>query len=83
MFQMMGVFSEFERTMIVERVKSGLARARSQGKRLGRPTLALGKERRVRDLLAAGTGIVKTVRIVGCSVSVVQRLKADTASTGA
>ena len=35
MFQMMGVFAEFERAMIVERVKAGLARARSQGKRLG------------------------------------------------
>jgi DNA invertase Pin-like site-specific DNA recombinase len=29
----MGVFAKFERTMIVERVKSGLSRARVQGKR--------------------------------------------------
>jgi DNA invertase Pin-like site-specific DNA recombinase len=36
MFQMMGVFAEFDRAMIVERVKAGLSRARSQGKRLGR-----------------------------------------------
>jgi DNA invertase Pin-like site-specific DNA recombinase len=36
MFQMLGVFAEFERGIIVERVKAGLARARSQGKRLGR-----------------------------------------------
>jgi DNA invertase Pin-like site-specific DNA recombinase len=36
MFQMLGVFAEFERGIIVERVKSGLSRARSQGKRLGR-----------------------------------------------
>src|ERR1700726_209974 len=39
MFQMMAVFAEFERAMIVERVKAGLARARAQGKRLGRPLL--------------------------------------------
>src|SRR5580700_1728813 len=45
MFQMLGVFAEFERAIIVERVKSGLARARSQGKRLGRPTLSAEKER--------------------------------------
>jgi len=38
MFQMMGVFAEFERAMIQERVRAGLARARSEGKRLGRPT---------------------------------------------
>ncbi len=37
MFQMMGVFAEFERAMIQDRVKAGLARARAQGKTLGRP----------------------------------------------
>src|SRR5205085_12662643 len=36
MFQMLGVFAEFERAMIVERVKAGLPRARSQGRQLGR-----------------------------------------------
>jgi DNA invertase Pin-like site-specific DNA recombinase len=35
MFQMMGVFAEFERAMIPERVRADLARARSEGKRLG------------------------------------------------
>jgi hypothetical protein len=34
LFQMMGVFAEFERAMIQERVRAGLARARSEGKRL-------------------------------------------------
>ncbi|MGA8756400.1 MAG: recombinase family protein [Stellaceae bacterium] len=78
MFQMLGVFREFERAMIVERVKAGLGGARSQGKRLGRPMLSDNKQQRVRNLLAAGTGIVKTAHIVGCGVSVVQRLKAET-----
>src|SRR6516164_4675496 len=32
MFQMMGVFAEFERAMIAERVRAGMARAKSQGK---------------------------------------------------
>lgn len=36
MFQMLGVFSEFERAMIQDRVKSGLERAKTQGKTLGR-----------------------------------------------
>jgi DNA invertase Pin-like site-specific DNA recombinase len=75
MFQMMGVFAEFERAMIVERVKSGIARARSQGKPLGRPRLSASQERRIRDLLAVGTGILKTARTVGCGVSAVQRIK--------
>src|SRR5215472_6453560 len=37
LFQMLGVFAEFERAMIVERVHAGLRRAKAQGKRLGRP----------------------------------------------
>lgn len=37
MFQMIGVFSEFEREMISERVKLGLERVKSKGQRLGRP----------------------------------------------
>ena len=38
MFQMLGVFAEFERAMIRERVNAGLARARAEGVQLGRPT---------------------------------------------
>jgi len=37
MFQMMGVFAEFERAIIQERVRAGLARARADGTKLGRP----------------------------------------------
>ncbi len=37
LFQMMGVFAEFERTMIQERIHAGLGRARAKGKALGRP----------------------------------------------
>src|SRR6201984_1454354 len=39
MFQMMGVFAEFERSMIQERVRAGLRRAKDEGKRLGRPPI--------------------------------------------
>jgi DNA invertase Pin-like site-specific DNA recombinase len=37
LFQMLGVFAEFERSIIQERIHAGLARARTQGTRLGRP----------------------------------------------
>ena len=37
MFQMLGVFAEFERGIIRERVNAGLARAREKGTVLGRP----------------------------------------------
>ncbi|MDP6314518.1 MAG: recombinase family protein [Arenicellales bacterium] len=38
MFAMIGVFSQFEREIIKERINSGLARAKAEGKKLGRPT---------------------------------------------
>ena len=36
-FQMLGVFAEFERSMIQERVRAGLRRVKEEGKKLGRP----------------------------------------------
>src|SRR5438105_2472072 len=51
MFQMMGVFAEFERAMIQERVRAGLRRAVSEGKRLGRPPIAPELEKRIREAL--------------------------------
>ena len=41
MLKMMGVFSEIERNMISQRVKSGVANARAKGKTLGRPTITI------------------------------------------
>jgi DNA invertase Pin-like site-specific DNA recombinase len=38
MLEMAAVFAKLERGMIVERVRAGLARARSEGKKLGRPS---------------------------------------------
>ena len=40
MFQMLGVFAEFERAIIQERVRAGLRRAKAEGKQLGRPRIA-------------------------------------------
>jgi DNA invertase Pin-like site-specific DNA recombinase len=53
MFQIMGVFAEFERAMSQERVRAGLARARSEGKRLGRPAIAPKLETAIRVALSA------------------------------
>ena len=51
MFQMMGVFAEFERSIIQERVRAGLARAKDEGKQLGRPMIDADLERRIREAL--------------------------------
>jgi hypothetical protein len=53
---LLSVFAEFERDIMRERVRvrAGLAHARLQGKRLGRPPTAAGKAGTVRDLFLAG-----------------------------
>ena len=77
-FQMMGVFAEFERAIIQERVRAGLARARAEGKRLGRPSaLTREKERQIRKLLSQKMGIVKIGRTLGIGTGTVQRIKAE------
>jgi DNA invertase Pin-like site-specific DNA recombinase len=75
MFQMLGVFSEFEREIIRERVLSGLERAKAQGKKLGRPRRDEPKRlAAIRKLRRQGVGILKIARTLGIGVSVVQRV---------
>src|SRR5262249_53921616 len=52
MFQMMGVFAEFERAMIRERVKAGIARAKANGKHCGRPPIKPELAERIRKAMA-------------------------------
>jgi DNA invertase Pin-like site-specific DNA recombinase len=77
MFQMLGVFAEFERAIIVERVNAGLARAKAQGVKLGRPRIDASVEQRVRELRGTGKGIKAVARELGIGVSVVQRVAAE------
>jgi DNA invertase Pin-like site-specific DNA recombinase len=81
LFGMMAVFAEFERAMIQERVNAGLARAKAQGKRLGRPTIGGELEAKVRELRASGMGILKVAKTLGIGVSAVQRITAPLASS--
>ena len=74
MFGMLGVFAEFERAMIQDRVKAGLARARVNGQILGRPRVDIETEARVRELAAGGMGKGKIARTLGIGVSVTQRI---------
>jgi DNA invertase Pin-like site-specific DNA recombinase len=76
MFQLCGVFAELERSIIQERVKAGLERARSKGKILGRPKTDPKIEASIRDLAAKGMGKGKIARTLGIGVSVAQRVLA-------
>jgi DNA invertase Pin-like site-specific DNA recombinase len=74
MFQMLGVFSEFERAIIVERVNSGLARARAAGTRLGRPRIGSEIEARILELRRSGMGLKAIAKQLGIGTGTVQRV---------
>jgi DNA invertase Pin-like site-specific DNA recombinase len=78
MFQMLGVFARFERGIIRERVNAGLARAKTNGTKLGRRLVKPSIEARIRELMADGMGILRIGRTVGVGTSVVQRVVAAT-----
>src|SRR3954464_15608371 len=76
MFQMMGVFAEFERSMIRERVNAGIARAKAAGKHCGRPFIDTKLEGRIRDALAVPgrPGVHKLAKQFGVGSGTVQRI---------
>ena len=85
MFQRMGVFAEFERAMIRERVMAGLSRARAEGIRLGRRRVEdsdARKARAIRAALRAKTGVRRIARELGVGVGTVLRIR-DEAAGGA
>ena len=75
MFQMMGVFAEFECAMIQERVRAGLRRAKDEGKQLGRPRIDPELEQRIRTALKAGETIRGIAGKFKVNPSTVQRIK--------
>jgi DNA invertase Pin-like site-specific DNA recombinase len=84
MFQMCGVFAQFERSMIVSRVNAGLKRARANGKILGRPKIAASTETSIRKALAKGDkGILKIAAEFRVGSGTVQRIRAEMATEAA
>jgi len=74
LFQMMGVFAEFERAIIQERVCAGLAKARAKGKQLGRPKVSPSVERAIQAARAAGKGQLAIARELRVGVGTVRRV---------
>jgi DNA invertase Pin-like site-specific DNA recombinase len=79
MFAMMGVFAEFERSMIQERVRAGIARAKAHGtksgKPIGRPRTSRSKVEEIAKALRDGIGIHRIAAQVGVGIGTVQRIR--------
>ncbi|MCB9266049.1 MAG: recombinase family protein [Lewinellaceae bacterium] len=70
---MLAVFAEFERDMLRERVKAGIAHARSKGKQHGRPKTASLKAEKIRELYKEGYNKSKIAEKLGISRTSVRR----------
>ena len=74
LLQMSGVFAEFERAMIVERTKAGLALARARGVHCGRPPASDGLTEAIRALRSQNIGMDRIVKELRCGKGLVQRI---------
>ena len=82
LFGMLSVFSEFERAILVDRVKAGVNRAKAQGKHCGRPPLAPSKAETIRTLLGTGMSLSQIAKKVGVGVGTVHRIKQAMTANG-
>ena len=72
MLQMFSAFAEFERNRIIERTNEGLARAKAEGKKLGRPT-AIATIKKVQEAKATGISQSKAAKATGLSIATIKR----------
>lgn len=68
--------AQFERELLIERTQAGMARARSQGKIIGRPsTLSEAQKQSIRAELEAGVTVSDLARRYGCSRMTITRCR--------
>lgn len=77
LLHMLGVFAEFERALIVDRVRAGLHRAKIEGRRLGRPSLSDVVRQRVEHDLRRNLPVRAIARKHKIAPASVRRIRAD------
>jgi len=74
MLTILGGLAEFERTLIQSRTEAGIAKAREQGKKFGRPSaLDAGQRRKIADRYAAGETMAELAREYDCGEATIWR----------
>jgi DNA invertase Pin-like site-specific DNA recombinase len=73
MLQVLGAVAEFERAMMLERQREGIAKAKAEGKYKGRAPTAMAKAGEVEAMLAAGANPTDVARQLGIGRSSVYR----------
>jgi DNA invertase Pin-like site-specific DNA recombinase len=82
LYQMLGVFSEFERSMIRSRVVAGLERRKAAGHKLGRPNLDSERDEKTRKALLKGVSIRAAAKAANVSPATAHRIRADLVAQG-
>ncbi|MGH7289490.1 MAG: recombinase family protein, partial [Myxococcota bacterium] len=84
LFHVLGSIAEFERSLILERVKAGQAAAKRRGVRFGRPEVTDREARaRIVRLREHGKTLAEVAELVGVSRRTVARVVAEKASEAA
>lgn len=78
---LLSVFAAFEHEILRERVRAGLAHARQNGKRLGRPATAAAKSGEIRKLYRVGVSKAEIARRLDIGRTSVRRILADAGSS--
>ena len=74
MFNILASFAQFERSLIAERVRAGMARAKGQGKHVGRPRAVNGEWDEIAPQVKSGElSRRKAARALGVSRTSIQR----------
>lgn len=81
MLNVLGSVAEFERSMMLERQKEGISKAKREGKYLGRTPTARAKSEEVRKLVDEGLGAVEIAAKLGISRSSVWRITSANAAS--
>src|SRR5215203_348254 len=79
---LLAVFAEFERDILRERVKAGIAQARAEGKPHGRPRTAALQEERVREMYEAGMSKSEIARRLSIGRTSVRRMLEEDGGMG-
>ena len=75
LFQMLGVFAEFERAIIRSRIMAAHERCRSKGIRIGRPPTPVSRLEKIEKALKRGLSVRKAAAETGVSTATVMRVK--------
>ncbi len=74
--QVLNAVAEFERDLLIERTQAGIARAKAEGKTMGRPcALTKQQQHEVRQQLIEGTSIASLAKRFGTSRQTIMRVR--------